>query len=534
MVDIAGQASWTVAVTDHPPQSAAARSSRRRRPAPAPRSAGVRSAVGAGLLSMLLPGLGQVWTGRFRRGLWWLAAMAMLTMASSAVVASARGELLELLVKPGALLWLIAANAAAGLFRVACALDASWVASRRRPAARSGFGRFAGLTAALLVIAALTAAPHAVAGFYGWQAHRVLTSVFAPSTPALATTPAVEPAAPAPSTAPPSPSADPTAAPTPAVSETAPGGDAPAAVPPAELPRGGRFTIALLGTDAGPGRAAARTDSMLIVTVDVASGEAAVFSAPRNLEGFPQPDGVADLRARHCPQGSGWQQLSAVYRCLAANPERAAALYPDAVDPAAAGVADTLATLINLPIDHYAVVNMGGFVDIVDAFGGVTVEVARPIRVELSPAKEGDDWQRFDLPAGTQRLDGRSAMAFVRSRTGSDDYSRMARQRCLVASLAAENGSAQLLQAFPALADALAANVATDIPLDSLPLLIQLRDRLDPHQIIMVGFTPPTYQRPDKTPDVERIRAVVTQAVATPGALRDQAAVPAGVGEACG
>ena len=70
---------------------------------------------------------------------------------------------------------------------------------------------------------------------------------------------------------------------------------------------------------------------------------------------------------------------------------------------------DGLCRSLAMPVDHLAVVNLRGFVTLVDAVGGVDVTLEHPLR---------DEHAHIDLPAGTQRLDGRAALGFVRSRQG--------------------------------------------------------------------------------------------------------------------
>ena len=70
---------------------------------------------------------------------------------------------------------------------------------------------------------------------------------------------------------------------------------------------------------------------------------------------------------------------------------------------------DGLCRSLAMPVDHVVVVNLRGFVTLVDAVGGVDVTLEHPLR---------DEHAHIDLPAGTQRLDGRTALGFVRSRQG--------------------------------------------------------------------------------------------------------------------
>nr|WP_308123983.1 LCP family protein [Mycolicibacterium xanthum] len=87
----------------------------------------------------------------------------------------------------------------------------------------------------------------------------------------------------------------------------------------------------------------------------------------------------------------------------------------------------TVELATGLRIDHYAEIGFGGFAGLVDAVGGVTMCLADPINDPLAG---------IDLPAGCQRLDGRSALGFVRSRaTARADLDRMTNQRQFMSAL---------------------------------------------------------------------------------------------------
>jgi hypothetical protein len=73
-------------------------------------------------------------------------------------------------------------------------------------------------------------------------------------------------------------------------------------------------------------------------------------------------------------------------------------------------------------------------VRVIDALGGVDIELSQPIRVRMSPGTDDDQWRVYDFPAGRQHLDGAEALAYVRMRDPGDGP-RMRRQRCLVASI---------------------------------------------------------------------------------------------------
>jgi LCP family protein required for cell wall assembly len=85
--------------------------------------------------------------------------------------------------------------------------------------------------------------------------------------------------------------------------------------------------------------------------------------------------------------------------------------------------------LTGIAIDRYAIVDFGGFEDVINALGGVTLRVKQPIRV-------GIEGRRVYIPAGTQELDGLEALAYARYRgTPCGDLDRIRRQQQLVAAL---------------------------------------------------------------------------------------------------
>jgi LCP family protein required for cell wall assembly len=121
---------------------------------------------------------------------------------------------------------------------------------------------------------------------------------------------------------------------------------------------------------------------------------------------------------------------------------------------------ETLAQLTGIVIDHVAIVDFEGFVDVVDGLGGVTMELDEPIR---------DPGSHLDLPAGCVELDGVDALAFVRARQVDDDFGRIARQQRLVEEIRDQLGEVGVLQDLPRLlrvAEAVARSVELDSSLD--------------------------------------------------------------------
>jgi LCP family protein required for cell wall assembly len=473
------------------------------RPAERPGRAPLTSALVAGLLSMLLPGLGQVLFGWRWRGIALLGATAVLVIAAAMVTAGGVERLLPLLVRPEALIGLLVGNVTLAVFRLFAALDAFLLVAFGRLDVRGR--RLAGVAALGLVVVTVT--PHVLVASYGWRTHELLTTVFVTDerTPEPEATRHEH-----------GPEADDTLG-------TGAGEDPGAAAADIQVEvevevherfpweARDRLTVALVGSDAGPGRSGARADVLLVVSVELSAGAMAAVSIPRNLTGYPMPAELRDITDA-CPDRRGYDQISGLYACLS-NPRLAGGLaeerYPDAPDAAARGVADTLEVLLDQHIDHYAVVDLGGFVDVVDAFGGVQVQVTRPIHVRLSPARDGDGLRTFNLPSGGHHLDGQHALAYVRSRTGSSDYDRMRRQRCLVSAMVDQTDTTGLLRALPSLVEVITTRVRTDVPIDALPLLVEVAGAVDMEGIGSLGLSPPGFQATDFSPRLEEIREAV-------------------------
>jgi anionic cell wall polymer biosynthesis LytR-Cps2A-Psr (LCP) family protein len=101
----------------------------------------------------------------------------------------------------------------------------------------------------------------------------------------------------------------------------------------------------------------------------------------------------------------------------------------------------------------------------------------------------GEPKPRIDVyPGHTYHFGGREALAYVRSRKDSDDYTRMARQRCFLSALTDQLDPLRVLRNFESLAQTVEHNVRTDVPLDRLPRLVKLATSVDPRSTLTVTF----------------------------------------------
>jgi len=253
-------------------------------------------------------------------------------------------------------------------------------------------------------------------------------------------------------------------------------------------------TILLLGGDEGPGRWALRTDTMILVSIHKSSGRVAMVSIPRNLRGVRFPEGSP----MHDEFSKGFKDLTnAIYPYVYAHPEVAARYLRGDLAPEAVALVTGLSYSLDVTIDDYVLVNMQGFLEIVDALGGVTVNLDKKIPMPGNVPGAKHPYPPTIGP-GEVKLDGTLALGYVRSRAADSDYRRMGRQRDLLERLAAQTSGTDVLRNFPQLADIAKENVRTSLTPDEFAFLV---DRLRSGTNIQesAGLTPPLINpgRPD-------------------------------------
>nr|WP_240972558.1 LCP family protein [Nonomuraea sp. FMUSA5-5] len=297
-------------------------------------------------------------------------------------------------------------------------------------------------------------------------------------------------------------------------------GQPPAPEPKPEDPWAGRdrVNILLLGGDADDNRVGVRTDSMNLASIDVKTGNTVLFSLPRNLEdvrfrpGTPMarrfPNGF-DLPKD--PGGGASDLLNSVWEYADAHPE----LFDGKKNQGPKVLMDTIGYTLGLKVDWYALVNMWGFARLIDAIGGVTITVEQD--VVFGKYNEGL------VKAGTRKLKGADAMWYARSRTYSDDYTRMRRQRCVLGALLDQADPATVLTRFNQVALATKELIRTDIPRTWLQHLVPLALKVKDAKVTSVQFVPPLINT--GYPDWEKIRQIAAKAIED--STRTKAAVAA-------
>lgn len=240
-----------------------------------------------------------------------------------------------------------------------------------------------------------------------------------------------------------------------------------------------RLNVLLVGSDAGPDRKGARTDTMMVASIDTRTGRTTLLALPRNIGHARFPPGSA--MAQKFPNGfhdssdplSGNYLLNAVYAYGLEYPDLAPAT-PTA-DRGLNLLHQTIGYMLGLQLDYYVEVNMAGFASIVDALGGLRMDVgSEPIPIGgITPSGKHVKPDGY-IPPGVQQLSGEQALAFARSRTNSTDYARMGRQRCLLQQILSQKSPADVITNFQGVATATTNSVATNIPQQVIPGLVAL------------------------------------------------------------
>jgi LCP family protein required for cell wall assembly len=230
-----------------------------------------------------------------------------------------------------------------------------------------------------------------------------------------------------------------------------------------------RVNVLLLGGDAGPGRYSLRTDTMVVVSINPVTGDTAMMSIPRNLWGLPFPPGT--ILAEKYPKGFPGL-ANAVYPTVAGHPDD----YGGGDDVAAQAVKQGIAQFLGIPIHYYVLVDMLGFVRVVDALGGIDIYLPQRIHTARSPTVQLHPVPKY-FEAGQHHFDGTETLAYARTRYSDSDYGRMGRQRCVLGAIAAAATPTALATGLTDLVSAFGDAVRTDIPRSRLGEMAQLVDR---------------------------------------------------------
>jgi LCP family protein required for cell wall assembly len=270
-----------------------------------------------------------------------------------------------------------------------------------------------------------------------------------------------------------------------------------------------RLNVLLLGGDAGGGRWSLRTDSMNLVSIDTITGDAAIIGIPRNLMRAPMPPGPLK---KAFPRGFD-NLMNAMYVWGDQHPDAVRAALGATDVPGASLVTASAAELLGVRVDAWILVDMLGFINVIDALGGLDVYVPKRITMPGNVVGADPNYPDF-LNPGWHHLNGTISLGFSRMRHDDSDYNRMARQRCLLASIAAQKSKTTIASHWPALSKVIADRIRTNLSTGQLQTLLRLAG-LGVNGVRTVALTPPLV--PEAGWNARLVRQIVKDSITNTG-----------------
>ena len=267
------------------------------------------------------------------------------------------------------------------------------------------------------------------------------------------------------------------ATPEPDPSIALPSGPLPSDSPePSATPHEPRQNVLLIGVDSGIGRNTFLTDTMIIVSLDPVTETVSMVSIPRDMVDVPLPDG---------------RTFSGKINGLVSFARHHQGTFPGSNGQGYDVLMGALGTLTGLKIDHYAQVDLGGFVRVVDTLGGIDVNVEDSF---CDPTYDEYGFTHgFGITAGRHHLNGYQALAYARVRkaSGESDFTRAARQQEILSGIRDRVKAGGFLNDPIGLVQALGKTVSTNIPRSMVAPLADVATRVGRKQTYRAVITHP-------------------------------------------
>lgn len=200
----------------------------------------------------------------------------------------------------------------------------------------------------------------------------------------------------------------------------------------------GKRNILVLGVDRRSGDTG-RSDTLFVTMLDTSRNQAALLSIPRDtLVSIP---------------GHGWDKVNHAYAYGGHELSR-----------------KTVENFLGIPISNYVLVDFQGFIKLVDAIGGVDIDVEKSM--QYTDPYDGENGLVINLQPGKQHMDGTTAIQYVRYRDEEGDIGRVARQQKFMKAVFAKLRSASLLTRSPEIAHTLYQSIDTDLSAGDLASLL--------------------------------------------------------------
>ena len=278
----------------------------------------------------------------------------------------------------------------------------------------------------------------------------------------------------------------------------------------------GRYNVLLLGGDSGDGRVGLRPDSLSVASIDAETGRTVLVGLPRNLADVPFPEG--SVMHEQFPHGFDCEgcYLNGVNTWAEDHKE----LFPGVNEPGMTATKQAIEEATGLRINYYAMVNLAGFESLVDAVGGVRIHVPEDVPIGGIGAPVTGY-----VKAGTRVLDGKETLWFARSRVANNDYSRMARQKCVMSAMLQQLDPRTVAFNVQQIAASSKQMLSTDLPRSELDTFMELALQARAAKVSAVSIVPPAIDTYD--PDYDKARRMVDKTIA-----RSESSAAAGDGSA--
>ena len=422
----------------------------------APGGARSRSPSLAAFLSFLWPGLGQWYLDRRRSALVFAVPVALAVVAVAIQSIHGLPQFALEMFTPSVALTALVLIGLLCVWRLISIVDAALIAGGRRAL------RIPSVAGTVAILALVTVVVHGVLGYYAWTFYQAGSEIFvglpdpdAGAVPDPSSTPLLGPILVA------------TPAATPATTAS-------------------RINVLLTGIDSAPNRGQSLNDTIIVVSIDPVSKEVAMISFPRDLSSLPLWDG---------------RTYKGKINSLMTYAQGHTKEFPDGGLPT---LMKELGFLLGVPMHYYAAIDLAGFVTMVDLVGGVTVDNPRQID---DPGYGG--WTNghpigFHMTAGKHRLDGQTALAYVRSRKGNgdNDFTRSRRQQQVLVVLGKKLADPAMLPKLPDLVRAAGDTIRTNFPPDRLTEMLDIGVALDDPKIKQYVLGPPYATYPKQSTGV--------------------------------
>jgi LCP family protein required for cell wall assembly len=217
-----------------------------------------------------------------------------------------------------------------------------------------------------------------------------------------------------------------------------------------------RVNILVMGIDQRPGSALpGRADVIMIASVDPVEREVALLSIARDL--------WVEI------PGHGENRINSAY------------FYGEFEGTEEAGpglMKRTIEHNFGVAIDYYGTLDFECFEEIVDILGGITVDVPEAISDDRYP-DDSYGYMRIYIPAGSQHMNGETALQYVRARHETSDFSRMRRQQQVILAMREKALRLDIIFSLPELLPAFRDAFSTDLPGQDLLALANLATRIE-------------------------------------------------------